>query len=614
MNKKNNSDLLLSLAVFKKLYDEKMDIYQIISSFIKCQLKDQKTDFGLVDMTNKVNNEYGFDIPQAVIKTSLKRIIQDGFLELSDKNYKVIKQISNKLEIKKDSNLARQQKQNVIDKIEKHLKDKGVKYTDIEKSLENYILNKQDDINTHIDACIIENSSNEDFVNALNDIKYGLVLYEGISYGIEDINPKKWDEKIVFLDTEILFYLAGYNGELFKQIANDFLSLVKIVNKNKRIIKLQFIEVTKEQIESIFYVAELIISGKKRQEQSNEAVRYILDSCKDGSASDIVIKKTEFYDLLSKKGIKLYEDNIDYNNEQNHKNNLSIDCNLPDFDNNDHTRIKQLNIVNILRGNNTPTTLYKTNILFVTQTNATIQFSIRHKKENGGFPLALRLFDITNQLWIKTNKGLSNKDSLPATFDIRNKARIALSHSLEKKVCEEYDKIIKNNEKNIEENSTIDKVAELKRWNLTPDDIDEENCGEVEDIIAVPEKISEYYEEKSYYKGESERKGEIIKELEDRAYEDKIEKLELKKKVEDDDKRKNRNKIIAKRFIIIFIAVPTIFTLEHYQDFIIETIPFINNFILNTINLIGSSLAILLFFGVDLNKIKSFFRKDSIKK
>ncbi len=605
MNKKNNSDLLLSLAVFKKLYDEEMDIYQIISSFIKCQLKDQKTDFGLVDITNKVNNEYGFDIPQAVIKASLHKIKQDGFLELSDKNYKVIKQISTELEIKKDSNLARQQKQNVIDKIEKHLKDKDAKYTDIEKSLENYILNKQDDIDTHINACIIENSRNEDFVNALNDIKYGLVLYEGISYGIEDINPKKWAEKIVFLDTEILFYLAGYNGELFKQIANDFLSLVKIVNKNKRIIKLRFLEVTKKQVDGIFYVTELIISGNKRQEQSNEAVRYILDSCKGGSASDIVIKKTEFYDLLSKKGIKLYEDNIDYNNEQNHKNNLSIDCNLPDFDDSDHTRIKQLNIVNILRGNNTHTTLYKTNVLFVTQTNATIQFSIEHKKENGGFPLALRLFDITNQLWIKTNKGLSNRDDLPATFDIRNKARIALSHSLEKKVSEEYDNI--KNTENIEENSVIDKVAELKKLNLTPDDINEKNCGEIEDIIIYSEKINEYYEEKAYYKGESEKKDKRIEELEVQTEKDKKEKHDLRKKVENDEKRKTRNKRIIKYFIVI----STILVLVYYKNFIIETIPFIND---GTFNVTASFISILLFFGIDFNKAKSWLRKDSIKK
>lgn len=395
----NNSNLLLSLAVFKKLYDDNKDIYSIISSFIKYELSDRRTPFTATDITQIVNEKYNFDIPQAIIQTSLKRIKKESYLKLEYGNYNVIKSIPI---IKNDSESVKKQEKFVLDTIKEYLEDKETQYVNIEKSLENYILNKSDTLSTHINACIIFNTQNTDFIDALNQIKYGLVLYEGISYGIEDINPERWNKKTIFLDTEVLFYLAGYNGELYKKIANDFLSLIEIINKKNKIINLKFLESVEKQIDNLFYVAELIITKKKRY-QPNDVVKHILDCCQGGSASDILGQKTEFYKYLGKKGIKLYEDTIDYNDINIQKYNLeSNDAN----DEKDQISLKQLSVINILRGNKVFNSLDKVSMLFITETKNTINFSIKHKKKNRDFPLALRLFDITNQLWIKTNKGL----------------------------------------------------------------------------------------------------------------------------------------------------------------------------------------------------------------
>lgn len=68
----NNSNLLLSLSVFKKLYDEKLDIYKIIALLsVNYQIK---APVLLVEITKRINDNYGFEIPQAVIKTSLSKI------------------------------------------------------------------------------------------------------------------------------------------------------------------------------------------------------------------------------------------------------------------------------------------------------------------------------------------------------------------------------------------------------------------------------------------------------------------------------------------------------------------------------------------------------------
>lgn len=498
----NNSNLLLSLAVFKKLYDDNKDIYSIISSFIKYELSDRRTPFTATDITQIVNEKYNFDIPQAIIQTSLKRIKKESYLKLEYGNYNVIKSIPI---IKNDSESVKKQEKFVLDTIKEYLEDKETQYVNIEKSLENYILNKSDTLSTHINACIIFNTQNTDFIDALNRIKYGLVLYEGISYGIEDINPERWNKKTIFLDTEVLFYLAGYNGKLYKKIANDFLSLIEIINKKNKIINLKFLESVEKQIDNLFYVAELIITKKKRY-QPNDVVKHILDCCQGGSASDILGQKTEFYKYLGEKGIKLYEDTIDYNDINIQKYNLeSNDAN----DEKDQISLKQLSVINILRGNKVFNSLDKVSMLFITETKNTINFSIKHKKKNRDFPLALRLFDITNQLWIKTNKGLSNNNNLPATFDIRNKAKIALSADLQKTVCEEYEKI-SSNEDSISRNLVIDKLAELKELEMNPDDINEKNCEDLQAITINPKELEKHYEEKAFYKGESEEKSDII--------------------------------------------------------------------------------------------------------
>jgi hypothetical protein len=607
MNKQadNTGKMLLSLAVFKKLYDEQKDIYEVISSFIKCELSTQTTPFKLIDITKKVNTEYSFYIPQAVIKTSLNKIKKKGFLKFKDGEYVIIKKITVP-DVENDSRLAEQQKQNVLNTIKQYLDAKNFPYKNIEKSLENYILNKHDEISIHIDACVIKNSNNKSFVDNLNEIKYGLVLYKGISYGMENINPENWNPKTIFLDTAILFYLAGYQGGLFEQMANDFLLLIETTNRKKEIIKLRFLESAEKQIDNIFYTAEQIISRKKNY-HANELVKHILSSCHNGSSSDIAIKKIEFYSFLSQKKIKLYEENTKSNLE-------SGDL---DLDDKGLERQKQLSFINILRGSKKFNTLDKVDYLFLTQTHETIEISMRHRKEERGFPLALRLFDLTNQLWIKTNQGLGN-DKLPATFDIRNKAKIALSASLAKGVFEEYEKIYKQHEKQeIDENALIDKVAELRKIETSPDEINEENCEEIENIIINPESLNRYYEEKAFDKQQLEEKENIIKDqdskiktLEQDNSEEKeniIKEYESKIKILEQDKTKTQiffKKIVK---IVFFIFVAT--TLYYFSDNLSVYLGKYGETIIDVMSALSFAFAFLTFFGISFKTIKLQLKK-----
>lgn len=618
MNKQadNTGNMLLSLAVFKKLYDAQKDIYEVISSFIKCELSMQTTPFSLVYITNKVNTEYNFDIPQAVIKTSLNKIKKKGFLKLKEKKYVIIKQITVP-DVENDSILAKQQKQNVLNTIKQYLDAKSFLYKNIEKSLENYILNRYDEISTHIDACVIKNSNDKNFVDNLNEIKYGLVLYEGISYGMENINPENWNPKTIFLDTEILFYLAGYQGSLFEKMANDFLLLIETTNRKKEIIKLRFLESTKKQIERIFYTAEQIISRKKKY-NSNELVKHILNLCHNGSSSDIVNKKIEFYNFLSQKRIKLYEENIDYNNEENTKYNLeSGDL---DLDDKGLERQKQLSFVNILRGFKKFNTLDKVKYLFLTQTSETIEISMRHKKEerDPSFPLALKLFDLTNQLWIKTNQGLGKgKNKLPATFDIRNKAKIALSASLAKGVSEEYEKIYKQHEKQeIDESVLIDKVAELRKIETSPDGINEENCEKIENIIINPESLNQYYEEKEFDKQQLEEQGNIIKNRDSKIKtleQDNLEEKEINKEYESKIKTLEQDKIKTKKIVKSVSFILLAMALYYFSDNLGVSLGKYGDIIIDIMTVLSFVFAFLTFYGISFKTIKLQLKKLLLK-
>lgn len=596
-----NSDILLSFALFKTLYDENQSIYGVISLLIRFALsKSNSREFSLVEITKNVNEQYKFDIPEAIIKTSLNKLKNKNELKLENKKYLKTNKFENIESIAKDTGAAKRKEAYIITEISKYLKAeyKQLSFEEVRNSLEEYILNKSNgtDISTHISTCIIKNTQNTNFINGLNEIKQGIILYKSISYGIEEINTDKWNKKTIFLSAEILFYINAYNGFLFNKMSNDFLDLIRIVNTNKRVIDLRFSVEAKKQIDGIFNVAESIIE-KKQDYKINEAVNYILKKC--SSASDVVNLKSDFYEALRKYKIKEYSIKENYYKKTNHQYNLGSNNNLDDKE---EIHLKQLNNISILRQGNKNITLDKVEFLFLTQTRNTIYLSIENKDKKD-FPLAISLFDLTNQLWIKTNMGLGKSD-LPSTFDIRNNAKIALSSSFAKKVLDENDKIqesYKNQKTNADKNIIIEKIADLRKMDITPDNINQTTCEEINNFIIDPHSIERHYEEKAMYKTESENKDEIIEQQNK-----KIQKLE-----QDDVKKKLKNKKMLKGVGYIILAMILIYFYKELIVFFGDFSWFVDIIIVisSIISIINFIPNILRFLGIDMNKIKTYFNK-----
>ncbi|WP_133124567.1 hypothetical protein, partial [Leptospira ellisii] len=131
------------------------------------------------------------------------------------------------------------------------------------------------------------------------------------------------------MDTEHLLNSYGFNGTLYYEIFNDFLRLVNEINsygqrRNKNeVIKLRYFEEAKSEADSLFHAAEEILSGTRVNNPSKSAMSIILEDCK--SRSDVVGKRTEFYQNLRRKGILPFEE-LDY--YKNHSLNLQSESSV----------------------------------------------------------------------------------------------------------------------------------------------------------------------------------------------------------------------------------------------------------------------------------------------
>lgn len=78
---------MASLAVFRDLYNTKRDIYSVIAEFAKLALAEKAlSSFNLQQMVNIINQEYGFDLPVAVVKRALGKL---NFLDNNKSSYTI---------------------------------------------------------------------------------------------------------------------------------------------------------------------------------------------------------------------------------------------------------------------------------------------------------------------------------------------------------------------------------------------------------------------------------------------------------------------------------------------------------------------------------------------
>ncbi len=504
---------LASYVIFKELYAKDHDIYDVVRQFAKESIIINNLHrFNIEEITTKINEEFSFDLPLSVVKTSLKKI---DFLEKSYGMYNVISKAESNSKILKLKKTVTDETDSIIDQLICFIEEKqqsklsDVQKLDVSNSFCNFLLFNTNGFkySDYISTFIILNEKNKAFNNNLQSIKEGVVLYSGIKYTDPSLMGS-WDTELtIYLDTEILFHLAGYNGPIFKRQVNTLLSYIKEINKRTEKIHLKYFQEVKDEVEGYFYIAEKIKQGTKSLKPGHTAMASILNGAKD--KSDILTKKSDLYLLLKTNRI-FQDDESDYFSEKNHKYNL-IDSDKieeiekeKDFDD-IRDNVRFLNYINILRKNSTVYRFEDARFILLTGTSTTLKISYEAKsfREENGIPLATDLDFLVNKFWFKMNKGFGKQDS-PYTVDVVNKAKITLSAHLGDSINEEYEEV-KNlfNQKKVSKETLHNRINDLRQKRKEPEILNEDNAEEV--LVNITEdSLEKYLIQEEHFKQEAE--------------------------------------------------------------------------------------------------------------
>ena len=336
---------------------------------------------------------------------------------------------------------------------------------------------------------VIENETDEIFLKNINQIKEGAILFSGLNY-TSDISKTTWNNNVfIYVGTEILFHLAGYNGLIFKELASEMFNLIKEMNQKsqRRIITIRYFKEVQEEIDNFFSTAEAIVRGQKIADIGNVAMDTIVEGC--SSAADVLKKHSEFNNLLKRHSISVAQ-NEDYYSEKYHSFNIENQETIDKYKlstENKENYLKYLNYVNILRGRD-KVDLVNSNLrdskhIIVTEIRKILQISKELIAIDGReyrVPLAVNMYIVTNRLWFDLNKGFGSKQ-LPTRFSVLDKSRIILSNLLTQKVSQQYDRVIKSYRSGeLSEDDLNENILLLRQEIKKPEEIHRELLNDID--------------------------------------------------------------------------------------------------------------------------------------
>jgi hypothetical protein len=543
-----DKNLLASLAVFRELYNKNIDIYSIIAQFLCDIIKTHSlNNFDISQISELFNSSFEFDIPIPVIKSALQKIEylkKEGGKYIIDVNKKkentpteVIDRTNN---IKESHNAIFNELSTYIeDKTKTKLSERETK--ELHNNFCNYLLEKNidDKYLEYISSFIIKNQKDKDFLEKISTIREGVILYSGLKYTNDSYILNQfgnWRKELnIFLDTEIIFHLAGYNGELYKQFAEDFMKFVYEINKNnqknkKNLINLLYFPEVKEEIESFFAKAQYILEGKDNLNPKVTAMTEIINGCSE--KADLLNKKSDLYTLLIRRGIELYDKEIDVTSEENHKYNIISQeivekINRELETNTGEDILATLNNISILRKDQNDSNFENTRYILLSGNSKTLKIAFESSIfERFKIPLATNLNFIINRFWFKLNKGFSNKD-FPSSFSVLTKSQIILSKILNDNIGEKFDDLQKKYQKGeITKEDAVNRINDLRIKAKKPEEIKQENAKDVLDFIAL-DSTDDYIQQQNHYREKSKNFDKVSIELEEKKEENVSLKLKI---------------------------------------------------------------------------------------
>lgn len=541
--KEVKNSTLASYAVMKSLSDSKQykNSYEILADFIRYIIVSKNLhSFSISDISEALRLEFGFDnIPSQAIKTSIKQIKE---CERRNKEYILPQGISyEEEEFKRAKAASNQKSQDIMQKLFEFASaqnpESPVWYEELEEAFIQYLLDdsatvshKYSDI---ISKFILKINDDQGIKTKIEEIREGSILFCGLAYNISDLGSIHSDLTL-FLDTEVLFNIAGYNGALYQSIANDFLNQVEAANLKKRHIKLRFFGEVQSEIIGFFTSAENIMRGYGELVNST-AMKSILNGCE--TPSDVIDKQADFFDKLKyqygiipdEKNSYYEEGDIAYNDEM-----------IPDGfskDEKSFEAVKFINHINKLRRGEKSTDYTRCGYLLITETRRIQEISNAMRQNTHECGCALPMSVITNILWFKIGAGFSKKE-YPLNVDASYKAKRILSGELFNNNTRYYDKTKREFKAgNIGKDQLASRIVLLRDKSLMPDELTNDNVDELLDFSK--EYIDSYEEGIKLNKAKTEEQKKIIESLEQKDRAKDNENAELRSKLSKAEKERD---------------------------------------------------------------------------
>lgn len=494
---------LAALAVFGTLYDAKKDIYNVLCDFIKqlFVIKGLHSTFSIEGLRDELSSQFGFDnIPLSVVKTTINKM-KELHIDEETHQISVIDEDIKKFEsISKDLQKAEQESDSIIEGLFHFIEKQNKKRVSeeekeqIQHELYSYLLKEeyQSQYADIINLYILEHEKDENFITRLQQIVVGVLIQSALRFQSHPNQIDKFNNTLyIYLDTEIIFHLAGYNGALHQTLAQEFLEQVskmnseaKKIHKDDRI-KLRFFEEVDQEIADFFNLAIKIVNDEIPLDKTKKAMKNIVNGCQ--SASEIIAKKSELNLLLKQNNIQL-DNKINYYEQDKHKYNIENKAfyeNLTDplEERKVDAALCLLSHVNVRRGERSQKIFNNVGCILLTGDATTMNIALDEKVlSKGNVPLATTMSYLTNRFWFTTNQSFSNNPNIQS-FKIVTRARIALSTEMSHKIQQQFRKLQQEHKQGRLSDALIaEQLSELQKYSLPPENLDDKQSS-----------VSEYY-------------------------------------------------------------------------------------------------------------------------
>ena len=638
MSSNNPTSILASFSTMKSLVDAQQyqSPYQILAEFIQyIIIKSNLHSFTAIEMKNRLFEVFGFDIPEAVVRTTVRGL---QFVKTENRIYHV-----NPIELKDNSAfeemkaVAEANNTDIIDLLIAFAQEtdpsSAIWADALTQEFIAYLLDDQQSTAAGkytdlIGRFILKNESDEKIQSALTAIREGSILYIGLNHNISETGSLR-KPLTLFLGTEVLFSLYGYNGEIYKQLAQDLYDQIKAANVGTKRITLRYFSEVKKEIDDFFASAELIVDGKQLLFDT-VAMKAIINGC--STAGDVKVKKADFFHVLQcSYGIMEDDRSSYYENTDDQYNLESLSVDPQQYDS-----IKFISHINKLRKGRIYPYDLDAEYLIVTNSGITLRASreqvervMKEQAVDSACDYAVSVERLTNILWYKLGNGLGRKE-YPNNVNAVLKARMLLASKISQNISKLYMETRAQYRAGvITEDQLASRIITLRKKPITPEELTAETIEDSLDFSL--EYLTRYEEEVNRNKealqenehmlqvlsdqkdrvisekdGALAEKEQLIQAQQDRNAELEAELAEYRRKdKEKEQKRINRKKIVHLAFGIIWKLVVVALLVIIAAWICSKVNAAYTNAVGIVVGLIGAIPVVVSFLKSDLKKYKS---------